>query len=158
MAETVDVVKFELGGEYYALDIHLAREIVEMIPITPVPRAPSHIAGVINLRGEITNIIDLATLLNVQTRSETENRKIIVLVSEATGGSNLGIIVDDVSAVMQVTEADVEKMDAGLCREAYVKGIIKTRENKNDETEATGLVIWIDVAKVLEDLTGLHGA
>jgi purine-binding chemotaxis protein CheW len=158
MTEATDVVKFELGGEYYALDIHLAREIVEMIPITPVPRAPPHIAGVINLRGEITNIIDLATLLNIQTKAETENRKIIVLVSEATGGANLGIIVDDVIAVMQVTEDNVEKMDATLCREAYVKGIIKNRENKGDETEATDLVIWIDVAKVLEDLSGLHAA
>ena len=40
MAATIDVVEFELGGERYALDINLAREIVEMIPITPIPRAP----------------------------------------------------------------------------------------------------------------------
>jgi len=39
MAATVDVVEFELGGERYALDIQLAREIVEMIPITPIPRS-----------------------------------------------------------------------------------------------------------------------
>ena len=149
MAETVDVVKFELSGEYYALDIHLAREIVEMIPITPVPRAPPYIAGMINLRGEITNIINLATLLDVQTKAETENRKIIVLVSEATGGANIGIIVDDVIAVMQVADEDVEKMDAGLCREAYVKGIIKVGDNGLEEK---GLVIWIDMSKVLGDL------
>ncbi len=51
MAATIDVVEFELGGERYALDINLAREIVEMIPITPIPRAPPFISGVINLRG-----------------------------------------------------------------------------------------------------------
>jgi len=57
MDPTVDIVEFVLGGERYALDIQLAREIVEMIPITPIPRAPSYISGVINLRGEITNIL-----------------------------------------------------------------------------------------------------
>jgi len=155
MTETRDVVEFELGGEYYALDIHLAREIVEMIPITCVPRSPPYITGIINLRGEITNIIDLATLLNVQANGGIENRKIIVLVSEATGGVNIGIIVDDVIAVMQVDDDDLEPMETALCSEAYVKGIIKTRDNKNDDA-ATGLVIWIDVAKMLEDLADIH--
>ena len=44
-----DVVQFEISGVQYALDIQIAREIVEMIPITPVPRAPAHIAGIIRI-------------------------------------------------------------------------------------------------------------
>ena len=99
MASTVDVVEFELGGERYALDIQLAREIVEMIPITPIPRAPPYISGVINLRGEITNIMNLNTLLGLPNQEIRDNQKIIVLVPEAAGGSNVGIIVDDVSSV-----------------------------------------------------------
>lgn len=51
MTDIVDVVEFEIGGELYAMDIQLAREIVEMIPITPLPRAPEYITGIINLRG-----------------------------------------------------------------------------------------------------------
>lgn len=43
----IDIVEFEIGSERYALDITLTREIVEMVPITPVPRAPAHIAGII---------------------------------------------------------------------------------------------------------------
>jgi len=94
MGEIINVVEFEIGGTLYALDIHLAREIVEMMPITPIPRAPAHIAGIINLRGEITNIIRLNTLLGLQEQEQNDNQKIIVLVAEATGGSNVGIIVD----------------------------------------------------------------
>ena len=61
----IDIVEFEINNERYALDIGLTREIVEMIPITPVPRAPPYIAGIINLRGEITNIINLNNILGI---------------------------------------------------------------------------------------------
>ncbi|WP_067047451.1 chemotaxis protein CheW [Methanofollis ethanolicus] len=149
MVKTIDVVEFEIGGTRYALDILLAREIVEMIPITPVPRAPPHIAGIINLRGEITNIINLTTLLQLPDRGDVMNRKIIVLVPEVASGSNLGIIVDDVHSVMQIAEDDVETMDASLCHEAFVKGIIKIG---GDDIKEKGLVIWIDMTKVLGGL------
>jgi purine-binding chemotaxis protein CheW len=153
VVKTIDVVEFEISGTRYALDILLAREIVEMIPITPVPLAPPYIAGIINLRGEITNIINLNTLLQLPDRVEVTNRKIIVLVPEVAGGSNLGIIVDDVHSVMQVSEDDVETMDAALCHEAFVKGIIKIGGDGGDDIEEKGLVIWIDMTKVLRNLT-----
>jgi len=153
MAATVDVVEFELGGERYALDIQLAREIVEMIPITPIPRAPPYISGVINLRGEITNIMNLNTLLGLPNQEIRDNQKIIVLVPDAAGGSNVGIIVDDVSSVTQVTESDIEHIGEGFASEfsSFVKGIIKV---KSEESEKKGksLIIWIDMQKVLKDL------
>jgi purine-binding chemotaxis protein CheW len=149
----IDVVEFELGGERYALDIQLAREIVEMIPITPIPRAPAYISGVINLRGEITNIMNLNTLLGLKNTEIRDNQKIIVLVPEAAGGSNVGIIVDDVSSVMQVPEADIESMGEGFSSEFshFVKGIIKVRGDEA-EKKSKSLIIWIDMQKVLTDL------
>ncbi|MBP2145264.1 purine-binding chemotaxis protein CheW [Methanofollis sp. W23] len=151
MAETIDVVKFELGGECYALDIHLAREIVEMIPITPVPRAPAHIAGLINLRGEVTTIIDLASLLGVPDDLETEiTKKIIVLMPEATGGANVGVIVGDVHSVIQVSEKNVEQIDEGTSADGFVKGIIKSGEEDSEKSE---LVIWLDMLKIMKENT-----
>ncbi|MGA2162284.1 MAG: chemotaxis protein CheW [Methanoregula sp.] len=153
MAATIEVVEFELGGERYALDINLAREIVEMIPITPIPRAPPFISGVINLRGEITNIMNLNTLLGLPDKEVRENQKIIVLVPEAAKGNNIGIIVDDVSSVRQVPETDIENIGAGISSEfsQFVKGIIKV---SGDEAEKKGkdLIIWLDMEKVLTDL------
>lgn len=160
MASTVDVVEFELGGERYALDIQLAREIVEMIPITPIPRAPPYISGVINLRGEITNIMNLNTLLGLSNQEVRDNQKIIVLVHEAAGGSNVGIIVDDVSSVTQVSEDEIEHMGERFASEfaGFVKGIIKVKtddlEKAGKEEKKKGLVIWIDMQKVLKDLAG----
>lgn len=154
MSTSVDVVDFEIGGTRYALDIVMAREIVEMVPLTPVPRAPAFIAGIINLRGEITNIINLNSLLQIPDQKAMAEKKIIVLVREAAGGSNLGIIVDDVRSVLQVAEEDVEGMDESLCQEAYIKGIIRERAGEGGNTGSTGLIIWIDMAKMLQNLVG----
>jgi purine-binding chemotaxis protein CheW len=153
MAETIEVVEFELGRERYALDINLVREIVEMIPITPIPRAPPFISGVINLRGEITNIMNLNTLLGLPEEEIRDNQKIIVLVPEAAKGNNVGIIVDDVSSVRQVPETDIEKIGAGISAEfsRFVKGIIKISGEDAEDTRKD-LVIWLDMEKVLLDL------
>lgn len=151
---TVDVVEFEFSGERYALDIALAREIVEMVPITPVPRAPPHIAGIINLRGEITTVLNLSTILGIPEGEKKEHQKIIILVPEAAGGSNAGIIVDDVLTVMQVTEDEVEKIDESLARNAYVKGIIKVSSQTTGDQGNKNLIIWIDMAKVFEHISG----
>ena len=142
-----DVVQFQIGNTLYALDIHLAREIVEMMPITPVPRAPEHIAGIINLRGEITNILNLNTLLGLENEKSGDDKKIIVLVAESAGGSNVGMIVDDVHSVLQVSEDRIEKIDDSISDEAYVRGVIKTG---NPEDNDENLVIWIDIARILE--------
>lgn len=149
MAAFTDVVQFEISGVQYALDIQIAREIVEIIPITPVPRAPAHIAGIINLRGEITNILNLNHLMGLPSETEAENRKIIVLVPEAANGSNVGLIVDDVQSVLQISEDDIDQMDESLSKEAYVKGIIKVGK---DDFANKHLIIWIDIAKILSDI------
>ncbi|WOF16618.1 purine-binding chemotaxis protein CheW [Methanoplanus sp. FWC-SCC4] len=148
---TTDLVQFEISGIHYALDIHIAREIVEMIPITPVPRAPPHIAGIINLRGEITNILNLNYLMGLPVKENVSGQKIIVLVPEAAGGSNVGLIVDDVQSVLQISEEDVDQMDETMSKEAYVKGIIKLGKEKDEKKE---LVIWIDIAKIISDTLG----
>lgn len=147
----IDVVQFQLSGTSYAIDIKTAREIVEMMPITPVPRAPPHIAGIINLRGEITNIMNLNRLMGLNFENQQEGQKIIVLVPEAAGGSIIGLIVDDVHSVLQVSLDDIDKMDASISKEAYVKGIIKTGGSGDGKKD---LVIWIDIEKVLSETLG----
>lgn len=153
MVAMVEVVEFILGGEHYALDIHLAREIVEMLQITPIPRAPHYISGVINLRGEITNIMNLNTMLGLVNQEARDNQKIIVLVPEAVSGSNIGIIVDDVIGVLQVAESDVERLGDGLASEVsgFVRGIIKLQRDDADKKN-TQLIIWLDLQKVLEEV------
>lgn len=156
----IDVVEFGLGQELYAMDIQLAREIVEMMPITHIPRAQDYIAGIMNLRGEITTVVDLKRLIRIPGEPGS-SQKIIVLVAEAAGGSNLGIIVDDVHSVIQVAEEDIELMDEGISSgvHAFVKGIIKLTKDEDDRKpgdarsqRGSGLILWIDIKKILDDL------
>ena len=152
-----DVVEFQLGGEKYALDINFAREIVEMMPITPIPRSPPYLRGVMNLRGEITNIITINSMLGLSESSGERGRKIIVLSSEATGGENIGIVVDEVHSVIQILESDVEHLGGGLSGQAsgHIKGIIKTTGKgviEKKEEQDKDLIIWIDMQKLLQDL------
>jgi purine-binding chemotaxis protein CheW len=152
-----DVVEFQLGGEKYALDINFAREIVEMMPITPIPRSPPYLRGVMNLRGEITNIITINSMLGLSESSGERGRKIIVLSSEATGGENIGIVVDEVHSVIQILESDVEHLGGGLSGQAsgHIKGIIKTAGKgviEKKEEQDKDLIIWIDMQKLLQDL------
>jgi purine-binding chemotaxis protein CheW len=151
----IDVVEFEIGGELYAMDIQLAREIVEMVPLTPLPRAPKYISGIINLRGEITTILSIDDLIGITGKKTGNTQKIIILVPEAAAGSNVGIIVDDVHSVIQVDQQSVEKIDGGLSSGAgnYVKGIIKSGL---ETAESKGLIIWLDLEKLLHDLVDLE--
>ena len=144
-----DLVEFSVANERYAMDIQLAREIVEMVPLTPIPRAPSHVSGIINLRGEITTIVDLARVLEVGSAATERRRKIIILVPEHCGGSHVGITVDDVDSVIQVAETDVERLSEGFQGgfTAFVKGVIK----KNGTGDETGLVLWIDLERILHE-------
>ncbi|MCM2466032.1 chemotaxis protein CheW [Methanoculleus oceani] len=152
MAASVDVVEFQLGEEHYALDIQIAREIVEMMPITPLPRAPEYLAGIINLRGEITNIIDLRDLLGLPASAEAENRKIVVLMPDVASGSNVGIIVDDVHSVISIHNEQIERINDGITSSisGYVKAIIKIGDEEDEKTKT--LIIWLDIQKVISDL------
>jgi purine-binding chemotaxis protein CheW len=152
MPESVEVVEFEMGGELYALDISAVREIVEMLPITPMPGAPLYIAGIVNLRGEVTHILNLSTLLGLPEKTISKKQKIIFLVPEAGGGTNTGIIVDDVHSVNLVRDGDVESLGTGLLSDdfTFVKGIIKLKEDKKEKKEK-GLIIWIDIVKILHN-------
>ena len=154
----IEVVEFSLGQEAYAIDISLAREIVEMMTITPIPRAPPYLAGVLNLRGEITNIITITTILGVSSSFAREDQKIIVLSSEAAGGENVGIIVDDVRSVSQVPRERIERLGEGVGGKTRtnIKGIIKKEERDGDRKEGSpeenDLILWLDLKKVLHEL------
>ncbi|WFN34123.1 chemotaxis protein CheW [Methanogenium sp. S4BF] len=151
MSKLTDVVEFRIADGYYAIDVQIAREIVEMMTITPIPRAPDYITGVTNLRGEVTNIINLSKLIGLPESVASETQKFIVLMPDAAQGSNVGIIVDDVCSVMQVDEKDVEALGEGLSSDVteYVKGIIKM---KDDASDTMRLIIWVDMQRVLSQI------
>jgi purine-binding chemotaxis protein CheW len=148
-----EVLEFTLESENYALDINIVREIVEMMPITVIPRAPEHIRGVINLRGEIVNIVNLSTFLKLPVRPVTKDQKIIVLMAEVANGNNVGIIVDTVSSVTEIGASQVDCMTESIAgNEAkYIKGIINSVQG-GQEKERRALIIWLNIQKMFKDI------
>lgn len=119
------VVVCELKGEQFGLDISRVFEIIRLQPRTAVPRAPSYVDGVINLRGRIVPIVDLATRFGMARSEPTKASRIVVAGS---GGTRVGLIVDGVSEVLVVSDDSIEPGPTAVADQrdaAYMKGIAK---------------------------------
>jgi len=149
----LQVVEFLLGKEHYAVDLFDVREVVEYTSITQLPNTPSYMKGIIDLRGEITTIIDLKERLNIVEKSSQpiENSRIIVLDEKLTRAKT-GILVDDVLAVSTFEHGDIDSTSAsGAKEDAAILGIIK-KKLKEKEQERNELIIWIDIRHLLADI------
>ncbi|MFA4823854.1 MAG: chemotaxis protein CheW [Methanoregula sp.] len=149
----LQVVEFLLGKEHYAVDLFDVREVVEYTSITKLPNTPSFMKGIIDLRGEITTIIDLKERLNILEKSDLpiENSRIIVLDEKITKAKT-GILVDDVLAVSTFERTDIDSTSASGGREdAAILGIIK-KKIREKEHERHELIIWIDIRHLLRDI------
>ena len=96
------LLTFVLDGAPYALPVERVREIVRMRSITPVPRVPADVCGVISLRGEIVQVVDLRRRLGLEPAPATRASRIVVVHGE--DGSIAGLLVDAVREVLSVGE------------------------------------------------------
>jgi purine-binding chemotaxis protein CheW len=149
----IQVVVFTLGEEQFAIDLFDVKEVVEYTTITKLPNVPPYVRGIIDLRGEITTIIDLKHRLNISAQSSVsvENSRIIVLDENITR-SKIGILVDDVTSVSTFEENLVDYTSASVTKEdTAIIGIIKKRVKIKDK-EINELIIWIDIRQLLNDI------
>jgi len=135
----LQLVIFQLGREEFAVDVSQVREIIRMQDITRMPKAPSFVEGIINLRGQIIAVIDLAQRLSLESAERDSETRIIVVEA---GDAKVGMIVDSVSEVMRISEEEVEPSPALAAdvEAVYIKGVVK-RDNR--------LIILLDLARVL---------
>lgn len=100
---------FQLANEEFGIRVLKVREIMGLQEITAVPQTPAHVKGVINLRGKVVPVIDLRLKFGVATAEYTQRTCIIVTQVQGESGSVLmGIIVDGVSEVLNLTAAEIE--------------------------------------------------
>ncbi|HUH78452.1 MAG TPA: chemotaxis protein CheW [Methanoregula sp.] len=150
---SLQVVEFLLGRERYAIDLFDVREVVEYTTITKLPNTPSYLKGIIDLRGEITTIVDLKDRLHIPAGTETndENSRIIVLDEKITKAKT-GIMVDDVLSVSTFDTSDIDYTSAAdMEDEGAILGIIKKKVRDKDR-ERNELIIWIDIRYLVSDM------
>lgn len=134
---------FALGREEYGLEILKVREIIGFMEITAVPRTPSYVRGVINLRGQVIAVVDLRAKFNMDPAARTEQTCIIV-VEICQGGRKLstGIIVDKVSEVLNIAADKIEEAPTfgGSVDTDFILGMGKI---------GTSVKILLDIDRVL---------
>jgi purine-binding chemotaxis protein CheW len=109
-AKSRQVLTFSLNGETYGVDILRVQEIRGWSAVNRIPQTPSHVLGVLNLRGTIVPIVDLRVHFNLPSAEFTPLTVIIVLsIRTARGSSEFGLVVDSVSDVVDVRGEDVKE-------------------------------------------------
>ena len=127
------IIVFTLGEKYYAVNSEQVEEISKMMDSTMVPNAPRHIKGLINLRGNVVALVNLATLLRLEQKECYNN--IVIMNKE---DEKIGILVTEVKEVLKIKEDDIEKVSKD--DKSGVVGVIQLDEN---------LVNFIDLERII---------
>jgi purine-binding chemotaxis protein CheW len=123
-----ELLSVRIGEQEFALDIMSVREIRGWIASTPLPHAPAYIKGMINLRGVILAIVDLAERLGLPTR-EPEPSSVVVVVE--AGERIVGLVVDGVCDIITVTEDMVQGTpDVGVANASQIVQGLLTLEGR----------------------------
>jgi len=138
--EEFQFVIFGLSGEEFGVDISQVREIIRMQDITPVPKAPEFIEGVVNIRGQIIVVMDLAKRFGLKSEDRSDKARIVVAEVK---GNIVGLIVDEVPEVLRISKNRIDPAPHMLetqIHSEFIKGLGKL-ENR--------IIILLDVDKIL---------
>jgi purine-binding chemotaxis protein CheW len=133
------LVIFELGVEYFGIDISLVEGINKMLEITKIPQAPTYMEGITNLRGSVLPVIDLHVRFGMPSQERTNETRIMVANLD---GVKVGMVVSAVSEVLTIDDSVIEPpppMVSNINSE-FITGVAKIDKR---------LVILLDLAKVL---------
>lgn len=119
---------FSLGAEVLAMEIRIIKEILQYGALTEVPLTPPSIRGVINLRGAVVPVIDLALRFGRSITVADRRTCIVILETEEEGASTvMGVVVDHVSEVLEIADEDIDPAPAfgSTLRADFIRGVGK---------------------------------
>lgn len=132
---------FYVGDLLMGVDIRLVQEINRQLDVTAVPNAPSHVRGVINLRGEVSTVIDLRTILGLPEAEETRDTRNLIVHSQ---GEAIGLWVDRISDILTVGSDEISPSPSNVdgVDGKFFLGV---------HTLETEICVLLDVEQVLSD-------
>jgi purine-binding chemotaxis protein CheW len=143
---------FRLEDRLFGLDILVVREINQNLDITPVPKARPYIRGLINLRGQIVTIIDLAARLGMSSKPASQDSHNVILKTDAelasldkplaTCPDQVGFLVDSIGDVVEADENQIEATSANVSETEgrYLSGVVRSEH---------GLLVLLNLRQVL---------
>ncbi len=132
-------VTFSLAEEEYGLDVSLVQELIAYRGYTRIPSVPEFIRGVINLRGTIVPVVDLRIKLGMEERPADKFTVIVIL---EVAGRTMGVIVDGVNEVVELSAENIQPTPAfsNAIRADFINGVAQLGES---------MLILLDIDKVL---------
>ena len=138
--ETVQLIVFALADEEYGVGIGDIKEIIRTGDITQIPDSPEFIAGVINVRGSVIPVLDLAGMFLLDEGGESKH----IIVTER-GENTFGLMVDEVTEVLRIGEGEIKSAPRVIKSKIhgdYLKGVVPVKDR---------LVTLLDFKKMLSD-------
>lgn len=142
--ETVLYLTFKAGGELLAFEVSHVREVLDLCPITRVPRTPEYMKGVINLRGTVIPVLDLRLRFGLPpTESGIETRIVVIELDMGGTVTEVGVLTESVHDVIGIDTARISPPpESGKSwRSEYIRGIGKYADT---------FLLLLDIQKVLD--------
>ncbi len=139
--DTLEIIAFKLHDQEFCVRTTTIREIRGWSPATPIPHSPYDVVGVMNLRGVVIPIIDLALKLGMPSSAPTERSAIVVA---EVHGMALGLVVDRVSDILTVPVSLLQPLPSlnGSVSTAYSDGII---------AQPSGMICFLNLERMFEE-------
>ena len=144
--QALQLIGFTVGEERFAIAISEVHEINRFEHISKIPDLPDHVLGVIDLRGVVVPVINLAEKLGISSQGVTKDTRIIIV---GFNGGKIGILVDSVSEVLRVSNSSLERPPSIIqsVNAEYICGIIR---NNNQ------LIVVLDFLRLFKDYSPLQ--
>lgn len=142
--QTRKFLEITLGNDLYALELSQVKEVIPMTKVTPVAGAPSHILGLVDLRGTVLTLIDVRKKFGIKPNEDTFENGIVIFSFD---GKLVGMVIDSIRNVVNVSSSIISPVPDSDSSGKYLNGIIR-RES--------GLSLWLNPASMLEGLIEHH--
>lgn len=133
---------FQVGKNVYGIELKYVNEIIQMQPIAPIPEVEHYIKGLVNLRGKIIPVIDVADRFGLE-KFEYNDRTCIIVIE--VKGVEVGLVIENIAEVVSIEEEEIlpppNKAHGGL-QDKFIHGISQLDD---------GLKLLLDPAKLLSD-------
>jgi purine-binding chemotaxis protein CheW len=132
-------LEFILGNESYAVELLKVKEVITLPELTPIPKAPAHVCGLMNLRGLVLTVVDLRKKLGIPSHENQSQSAVIIF---DLGERLVGAVVDSIQKVLNISLENTKPVpDEGNDKGVHLLGILQ---------QDSKLTLWIDPSMLLD--------
>ncbi len=149
----VEYLAFRLAADLYAVPVTMVQEIVKPPLITPVPRAPAYVLGIMSGRGRVVTVVDTRRKLRLEETQPTSRSRVLIA---DTGDERIGLWVDEVLMVFRFGEAEIERSSLAVGGDVaeYIAGIARPIDARTDargreQVVSSDVLILLDLKALL---------